>query len=49
VLFNEGAHGSSLNPGPSGATTVEMQSQVASFIASGGRLLPIKNTAIVVD
>lgn len=49
VLFNEGAHGSSLNPGPSGATTLEMQSQVASFIASGGRLLPITNTAIVVD
>jgi len=49
VLFNEGAHGSSLNPGPSGATTLEMQSQVATFIASGGRVLPIGNTTIVVD
>jgi hypothetical protein len=47
VLFNEGAHGSSLSPESSAAVTLEMQTQVAAFIASGGRVLPITNTTVV--
>ena len=47
VLFNEGAHGSSLSPASSAAVTAEMQKQSVSFIASGGRLLPITNEAVV--
>ncbi|MET1219187.1 MAG: VolA/Pla-1 family phospholipase [Glaciecola sp.] len=49
VLFNEGAHGSSLSPASSARVTVEMQQQIAAFLASGGRTLPITNTEIVVD
>lgn len=49
VLFNEGAHGSSLSPASSAATTAEMQMQIAAFLASKGRTLPITNTSIIVN
>ncbi|WP_100657183.1 VolA/Pla-1 family phospholipase [Alteromonas flava] len=49
VWFNEGAHASSLNPASSPAVTTEMQRQVAGFIASKARLLPITNEAVIAN
>lgn len=47
VLFTEGAHASSLSPTASAATTTEMQTQVATFLASDATVLPITNTDVV--
>lgn len=41
ALFKRGDHGSILNPATSLATTVEMQTQVASFFGSGGAGYPV--------
>lgn len=41
VQFLRGDHGSILDPTTSGATTVEMQTQVASFLGSGGVGYPV--------
>ncbi|UTP72168.1 hypothetical protein NLG07_09175 [Alteromonas sp. LMIT006] len=49
VLFNEGAHGSSLNPTPSAAVTTEIQTQIATFLLSGGMSIPVNNTDITVN
>ncbi len=49
VQFLEGAHGSSLNPAPSAAVTEEMQREVAGYIASEARVLPITNEAVVAN
>jgi len=47
VVLTEGAHGSLLTTDPSPAATVEIQTEVATFAASNGTLLPIANPAIV--
>lgn len=47
VKFNEGAHGSSLTPASSQAVTLEMQSQVANYIASKGKVILVTNTDVV--
>ncbi|MBE1288192.1 MAG: hypothetical protein GJ671_10865 [Alteromonadaceae bacterium] len=47
MLFNEGAHGSSLSPTASAEVTAEMQSQIANFLASGGRVALVTNTDVV--
>lgn len=49
VLFNAGGHGSSLNPVPSAAVTTEMQTQIATFIVTGGTTIPVTNTDVVVN
>lgn len=47
VLYTAGAHGSSINPGPDSAVTVEMQTQIAAFLASGGRVIQVNDESIV--
>jgi hypothetical protein len=47
MLFNAGAHGSSLSPDANAAVTLEMQTQIANFLASGGRNVVITNTDVV--
>jgi dienelactone hydrolase len=47
VRLNSGVHGSYLDPTPSAAVTLEMQQQIATFIASDGALLSIANPAVV--
>jgi Pla-1/cef family extracellular lipase len=49
VLFNSGAHASSLNPASSAAVTTEMQRQVAGYIASDALVLPITNESVVAN
>jgi len=47
VRFTEGDHGSIINPAASLDATVEMQTQMATYAASLGSLLPITNTAVI--
>jgi Pla-1/cef family extracellular lipase len=52
VRFNAGGHVSLIVPTPSAATTVEMQSQLASFFAtaqSGSPTVVVTNTSVVVN
>jgi hypothetical protein len=49
VRYSAGGHGSSLNPAIDGAVTAEMQSQIATYLASKGRLLEINNTDIIAN
>lgn len=47
VRFTAGDHGSLLSPAASAASTVEMQSQLAAFQATGGTTLNVTNTDVV--
>ncbi len=47
VRFIAGDHGSILNPAADVNTTVEMQTQTANFMASGGKLLKITDTSVI--
>jgi hypothetical protein len=47
VPFSQGIHNSLLDPGPSPATTFEIQGQIADFLASGGDLIVITNPAVI--
>ncbi|MBU2976956.1 VolA/Pla-1 family phospholipase [Alteromonas sp. C1M14] len=47
VRFTEGAHASSLSPTASAATTVEMQTEVATYFATDAAVLPVTNTSVV--
>ncbi|MCX7554781.1 Ig-like domain-containing protein [Marinicella sp. S1101] len=47
VRFTAGDHGSLLSPAASPAATVEMQSQMAAFQATGGTVLNITNTDVI--
>jgi dienelactone hydrolase len=47
VRLNSGVHGSYLDPTASPAVTMEMQQQIATFIASGGTLVSIANPSVV--
>lgn len=52
VRFNAGSHSSLLSPTPSVATTLEMQSQMASFFASdqlGQATIVVSNPAVVAN
>ncbi len=46
VRFNRGSHGAILNPADL-EVTLEMQTQAATFAASGGTIIPIGNSEIV--
>ncbi|MCC5824833.1 VolA/Pla-1 family phospholipase [Alkalimonas sp.] len=47
--FVAGDHGSILSPAASPAVTVEMQSQMASFFATGGATVVVTNPAVLQD
>ncbi|WP_188694982.1 VolA/Pla-1 family phospholipase [Bowmanella pacifica] len=47
VQISEGTHSSILDPGPSAAATVEMQRQVATFLATKGNLIKITDTSVI--
>lgn len=47
VKFSAGDHGSILSPTASLETTVEMQTQTATFAASQGTVLPITDTSVI--
>ncbi|QJR82546.1 hypothetical protein CA267_018190 [Alteromonas pelagimontana] len=49
VQFNQGAHGSSLNPEAGLAVFTEMQKEVAGYIASDATILPIENEDVVAN
>ena len=46
-LFVAGTHGSLLDPSNSPQVTVEMQTEMAGFFASGGALVPITNQSVI--
>jgi len=47
VRFLGGTHGSILDPTADLAVTTEIQTQVATFAASAGQLLPIGDTSLI--
>ena len=47
VRFIKGDHGSLLNPAKDAPTTVEMQTQMASMVASGGTAVQVTNTSVI--
>lgn len=47
VRFTSGDHGSILSPAADAAVTTEMQTEAASFLASGGNQLPISNASVI--
>lgn len=47
VRFIQGDHGSLLSPAASGAATVEMQTQMAAMLATGGTQVPVTNTSVI--
>ena len=49
VRFTEGAHGSSLLPDASSATTTEMQTQVATYLATEAGVIKISNPDVVAN
>lgn len=46
VRFTKGDHGSILDPTSSPATTVEMQTEMLSFLVSGGHAVQVTNTSV---
>ncbi|MEQ3640686.1 MAG: VolA/Pla-1 family phospholipase [Alteromonas sp.] len=49
VLFNSGAHASSLSPASNATVTAEMQRQVATYVSSDAGLLPISDESVVAN
>ena len=47
VRFIKGDHGSLLSPAKDAPTTVEMQTQMASMVASGGTVVQVTNTSVI--
>ena len=47
VRFVTGTHGSLLDPSTSPQATVEMQTEAASFLATGGDAVQVTNTAVI--
>jgi pimeloyl-ACP methyl ester carboxylesterase len=47
VRFTNGVHSSLLDPTTSPQTTVEMQTEAVSFIATGGNAVQVANTAVI--
>lgn len=47
VRFVAGTHGSLLDPSTSPQVTVEMQTEMAGFFASGGTLVPVTNQSVI--
>ncbi len=47
VRFLKGDHGSLLSPAKDAPTTVEMQTQMASMVGSGGTVVQVTNTSVI--
>jgi dienelactone hydrolase len=47
VPFSQGIHNSLLDPGPSAATTFELQGEIAQFLFDGGDQITITNGAVI--
>lgn len=47
VPFSQGIHNSLLDPGPSAATTFELQSEIADFFFTGGDAIVITNPTVI--
>lgn len=47
VRFTAGDHGTLLSPAASAAATIEMQTQVGSFLASGGAAVQVTNANVI--
>jgi dienelactone hydrolase len=47
VPFSQGIHNSLLDPGPSQAVTVELQGEIADFLASDGDLIVINDGSVI--
>ena len=47
VRFIKGDHGSLLSPAKDAPTTVEMQTEMASMVASGGTAVQVTNTSVI--
>jgi pimeloyl-ACP methyl ester carboxylesterase len=47
VPFSQGIHNSLLDPGPSAATTLELQSEIADFFVTGGDFITITNGTVI--
>lgn len=47
VRFIKGDHGSLLSPAASLATTVEMQTQMAAMVLTGGTTVPVSDTSVI--
>jgi dienelactone hydrolase len=47
VPFSQGIHNSLLDPGPSAATTIELQSEIADFFATSGDFITIANGTVI--
>ncbi|MEX2148753.1 MAG: hypothetical protein WD793_00925 [Steroidobacteraceae bacterium] len=47
VPFSQGLHNSLLDPGPSAATTLELQSQIANFFVTGGDFITITDGTVI--
>ncbi|MBS3747617.1 MAG: hypothetical protein KGY49_11295, partial [Wenzhouxiangellaceae bacterium] len=45
--FNQGSHGSLLDPSASPAVTAEMQGQAASLISSGGTTVVVNDPSVI--
>lgn len=49
VKFNSGAHASSLSPASNPAVTAEMQREVAGYLATDGRAIPITDESVIAN
>ncbi|MFC4699152.1 VolA/Pla-1 family phospholipase [Glaciecola siphonariae] len=49
VKYTAGAHASSINPAPNAAVTAEMQTQIATYLGSGGRVIQVTNPGITAN
>lgn len=49
VMFNSGAHASSLSPAADAAVTTEMQLEVAGYMSSKATVLPIANESVIAN
>jgi len=49
VRFNQGSHGSMLDPSASATATQEMQTQIATFLASKGTMVPVTDTSVIAE
>lgn len=47
VRFIKGDHGSLLSPAASAATSVEMQTQMAAMLVTGGTTVPVTDTSVI--
>ena len=47
IILIQGDHGSLLSPATSARATVEMQTQMAAMLATGGTQVPVTDTSVI--